>query len=183
MGAEVSMHVTWFLDAVLFNLCLWRLSSANQESLSWHVTSDFLVMSNQRIISDPSVQKRYPEIEGRLPPPLIRSYNPTIQTSEEHLKQVQADLRKYYGAQKMLFQRLGFTPSKRKRERAGPPWAHMDWFVNFQVLGQSAHRIADESTGEAVTDAAVLKAVAAIARTLEVPLRSASSTPSKKLKR
>jgi hypothetical protein len=171
---ELNMGTDWFRDAVLMNLCGWNKYEAANQGAGWGYPGMFAELPGQNRLggSDIRVLHGWRTLDSVIPVPVVRPYNPTTQTRDEHFAQITLDFNRYYEEQETLFAQAGFQKTIRKRARAGPTrWSHFDWFIKYQIQGKATSEIADQRRGKAVGEDAIYQAVKELAKTLEVALR------------
>ena len=169
--------VDWFLDALLRNLCAWRLEGRQiaffyPGSMSFGPIGRFggdKDIPGEVFHVGTALEKMFPL---RLPEP----FNPLTQRRSEHWKHVEKAYEEYYTMREKHLTEIGFTKVKRKRDRSGDPWVHVEWFVRYQVKGWTAERIADRikprtAGADTIGATGIYHAVSDFSDLVELPLR------------
>jgi len=179
------MNVDWFLDAVLMNLCGWRLDQEARKKPHWVYPGSMAAGQYHRTGIDLRRLHGWGTLDGVIPPPVVKPYNPSAQTRREHQQEFTLELDRYYTKQEEFFAISGFqkTTPKRARTVKDSPWLHFDWFVEYQMQERPAKEIAKKYTLHAIGEDAIYSALVDLARLLEVPLRPWVKRPSRQLKK
>jgi hypothetical protein len=102
----------------------------------------------------------------------VKPYNPSTQTREEHQREVQVALNRYYAKQEDLFAVAGFENTISKRARASKdPWLHFDWFIQYQIQEGSGSEIAEKYRRVGIGEDAIHRAIRTLAKILQVAPR------------
>jgi hypothetical protein len=182
------MMVDWFLDAVLMNLLTWRRDSEAEKDLHWFYPGSMAVGDNHRAGIDAQRLHGRGTIESAIPVPVVRPYNPSMQTRKEHQQEVESALGCYYDKQEEYFAANGFekTTPKRARTIRNQPWLHFEWFILYQMREWPGSKIADEYTvrgDRALSESGIHRALGDLAVLLGVPLRPQVTATERRLKK
>jgi hypothetical protein len=173
------MMTDWFLDEALRNLAAWHILPQAAEGLWWLQRGSLAGGKHDRFANNSRTLQGKGAFDRIIPVPVIKLYNPTAQTREEHRQQLDASLNNYYAKQESLFEMLGFRRTVVKRARTGKkrknPWLHWDWFIKYQMQERSGSDIANEIAKKQDLDIApdaIHAAVRDVGRVLEVLVRA-----------
>jgi hypothetical protein len=175
--------VDWFFDALIKILCDWHVDPEAARRLRFGFPGSLGHTPHQRFGSVGSeLRQRVNHLVVPVPAPTIPVYNPAAQTREEHIAVVQNLLHGHHLEQERRFRTAGFRATIVKRARSGRAWDHMDWFISFQIHNRTAAEIAAPKQKNPIGENAVNQAIGKLARVLDIPLRSGTSTKDRKVK-
>jgi hypothetical protein len=179
--SALNMNRGWFNNAVLMNLCGWRMDTKAEQELSWVFPGAMSLEPTSRTGIDIQRLHGSGTLDRAIPVPAVRPYNPSTQTRMEHQSELKAELISYYAKQEALFSRAGFQKTTQKRARTEEdPWLHFKWFVKYQMQNQPGSEIVKKyhlGTGEGT----VYRALRELATVLQVTLRPQVKKPSRKV--
>jgi hypothetical protein len=168
---RMHMGIGWFLDAIVTNLFGWR---AQPEGLGWSYPGSYMELQHGHRVGGGDMRNihGWGGLDRVVPAPTVRPYNPSTQTRQEHLADLQLDLNKYYEQQEGTFAKAGFQPTTQKRKRSGnSPWLHFEWFIQYQMQERTGAEIAEAQGLKGSGEDAVSKALRDLAELLPVTLR------------
>ena len=128
-AAERNLAVEWFLDAAYLMLCI---GAAFPGACPWSYGGTYGIAPGGLRAGGP-IAGQLLRLESSKPLPVPRSYNPAVQDRDEYLLAVQEQFQDYCKAVEGEFRHAGFEPTIRKRQRSGPRWMHVEWFVRNRI--------------------------------------------------
>jgi len=147
---ERNLSEEWFLTVMYRMLCFPTVPGARRPWVYPGVSG----RQGNRRFGGP-LGANLPQVPSRQPLPSIQPYNPAVQNRDEFLLDVQKQFIQYCGEVEEEFKRNGFSTTIRKRQRSGPTWMHLEWFIRNRIELWSPTRIAAEHrvTADVVTRA------------------------------
>jgi hypothetical protein len=158
-ASERNLNAEWFLDATYLMLCI---AAGSPGICSWSYGGAFAVVQGGLRVGGP-IGGLLLQLKSSKPLPVLQSYNPAVQNRDEYLLGVQSEFQLYCDEVEKEFRQAGFEPAIQKRQRSGPRWMHVEWFVRNRIELWPQTRIAAEYR---VTEDAVSKAVRSTANLL-----------------
>jgi hypothetical protein len=169
-ATQRNLAVEWFLDTALLMLCL----AKSEQTCPWSYGGSFSGSEGGMRYGGP-LSTQLMQLGRAQPRPVLTSYNPAAQDRKDYLLDAQKRLAVYCDGIEAEFECNGFQRTIRKRQRSGPQWLHVEWFVRHRVELWPTSRIAKESR---VAEDIVCKALRRTAELLGFPkgrLRKVSS--------
>jgi hypothetical protein len=167
------MMADWFLDSILGNLCVWSKIRGAVKVLPWSYAGVLAGGESHRVGPDAQRLHGWGALDHQIDVPVVKPYNPSTQTREEHQREVQVALNRYHAKQEDLFAAAGFENTISKRARASKdPWLHFDWFIQYQIQERSGSEIAQKYRKGNLEESAIHHALRPLARILQVTLRA-----------
>lgn len=154
--------MNWFLDAAYLMLCV----ATPTQPCPWSYPGSFGIIGSLRFGGPIGAQIL--RLRSSKPVPVFPHYNPAGQNRNEYLLSVKKQMNVYCDDVEAEFKRAGFEPTIRKRQRSGPQWMHVEWFVRNRVESWPQTRIAEKYR---VAEDVVSKAVRQTADILGFPTR------------
>jgi len=161
-ASERNLAVEWFLDSAYLMLCV---AAGSTGIRPWSYGGSFAVVQGGLRVGGP-IGEQLLRLKSSKPVPVLRYYNPAVQDRNEYLRGAEKQLQLYCDAVEGEFRQAGFEPTIRKRQRSGPQWMHVEWFVRNRIELWPQTRIAAEYR---VTEDVVSKAVRKVAELLGFP--------------
>jgi hypothetical protein len=160
-SSERNLAVEWFLDTALLMFCL----AKPEQSCPWSYGGSLMGGEGGLRYGGPH-STQLMQLSRARPLPVLKPYNPAAQDRKDYLLDAQKQLAVYCDSVEAEFERNGFQRTIRKRQRSGPPWLHVEWFVRHRVELWPTLRIAKESR---VAEDVVCKALRRTAELLGFP--------------
>ena len=157
-----NLDTEWFLDATYLMLCI---AAGSNGICPWSYGGAFGVVQGGLRVGGP-IGGQLLRLRTSRALPILRPYNPAVQDRDEYLRGVQKQFQLYCDEVEREFRQAGFEPTIRKRQRSGPRWMHVEWFVRNRIELWPQTQIA---TKYRVTEDVVSKAVRRTAELLGFP--------------
>lgn len=164
-ASKRDLAIDWFLDAAYLLLCV----AGPNDSCPWsYPGSGFMELPGGVRIGGPK-GSQLRKLRSTTPLPVLCTFNPAVQDRGEYLLGMRERMRMYCDAVETEFTKAGFEPTRRKRQRSGHQWTHVEWFVRNRLELRTQAQIAKKYN---VAEDVVSKAVRQVADLLGFPKKA-----------